>query len=152
ARRPCDADPRSEIAPVVNVGLSFIAQSEAQSKISLRLPVIADECAQIELAARNHGIAGIDAELRGSSTEPANLVSRVSQALVEQRATIPCDGGDVLARVRTQPAAEHEASCVVLPRVSDRGIRAQAHSESPRVRAVQYGDIVLKFVDVVRCR
>src|SRR5258707_640320 len=49
--RPGHADARREIAPVVDVGLCFVAQPKTQREVRPRAPVVAGERAHIDLAA-----------------------------------------------------------------------------------------------------
>ena len=72
-RRPCQGETRSDIAPVVNVALGFIAQSEAQREIRPRAPLVAREDAHVRLVHAQFGAARIDAELRGPAAQCADL-------------------------------------------------------------------------------
>src|SRR5439155_20890723 len=94
-RRPRHADTRGKIAPVVNIVLRLIAQPETESEVRLRLPVIADECAQIKLAAGNNRVSGVDAKLRRAASELPDLCGGKAQLLEKQRPPIALNRADI---------------------------------------------------------
>src|SRR5207244_12509012 len=87
-RGPGDADSRRNITPVVNIGLGFIAQPETHRKVGTHTPIVTHERSDIELAGRETGCTGVEAELRGAASQSADRAGRTSQALKQQRAAI----------------------------------------------------------------
>src|SRR5262249_49329462 len=64
ARSPCYADPRSEVAMIVDVCLRFVAQAQAPSHVRAHPPVIGDKPGGIHLTSGDLGCSRADAELR----------------------------------------------------------------------------------------
>src|SRR5579871_312337 len=73
ARRPCHCNPGRPIPMIVDVGLRFIAQAEAEREIGAQLPVIAEERRDVELAHGERWLPGSERELARAAAEQADL-------------------------------------------------------------------------------
>ncbi len=79
--RPGESDARRPIVPVVNVGLGFEAQAQAQREVGLHAPVVADKCADIHLIYVHQRTAGVDGELRRTAAQGLNLLRGIRLAV-----------------------------------------------------------------------
>ena len=156
--RPRQGKTRSDIAPVVQVRLRLIANSETQREVRARAPLVAREDTNIYLAQRQLCRAGSDAELCGAAAQSA--------AQAQQRAPVALDGTDRrqkrLARPiehrlvsRVQHRLQIAASEGKRPRKVLRGqvvipLVPHAHPEAPGMRAAQHRRVVLKLEVTLR--
>ena len=146
SRGPGQADARREVMPVVDVGLRFVAQAEAQGEVRPRPPVVAHECAHIGLTRRDRRISRVDAELRRATPSRADLLGREPLRREQQRAAIPLDGRDANA------AAERECPAEILRRRAVYGFPTQPNAEPPRMWAAGNGRVILELIIVPRVK
>src|SRR5581483_6150585 len=164
AGRPRQGDARSPIAAIVNIGLRFIPQPEAECEIRPRFPVIANEQARVALAAGDSWNSCGNTELAGAPAERAYLGRRVSQLLKPQGSLISLNrldldqrrlargvlyGTEIGVELRSQPAREGKNPVVVLRRNRIDALDPRPNSEFDDVAAVNHGGVILKLVVVL---
>ena len=166
AGRPCKRDTGSKIAPVVDIRLCLVAEAEAEREVRPHPPLVAREDAHIHLVHRKFRRASIDGELRGASAERANHRRRIAELLEEQRPPVAFDRSDgrqlrlavragnwPVLRIqdrRQRAAAKRESPVEVLRRNAVVRLRAEPHTEPPRVPAFQHRAVILQFVTILR--
>jgi len=84
--RPRQAKTRGHIAPVVQIRLRLVPNSETQRKVRAGTPLVTREYASIHLVQRQLRRAGCDAELSGTAAQRA--------AQSQQCAPVSLDGAD----------------------------------------------------------
>ena len=96
------AKPRrgAQVAPVVDIGLGFVAQPQAQGEVRAQAPVVLQESAQVGLSNARQRVAGGYGELGGTAAEGADLVHGIAELLEVERAAVAFERGDRLENGR----------------------------------------------------
>src|SRR5580700_10333830 len=91
AGRPGDRQAGREIAPVMNIGLRFVPQSQTQCEVWTHSPVVAAKYAGIKLVHGEFGNIGIETELSGAAAQGSDLHRRIAELLEQNRAPVALD-------------------------------------------------------------
>src|ERR1700676_624750 len=116
----------------MNIGLRFIAESEAHRQIRPGAPVVAGEQPCIHLAYRQAGPPSADAELGGAAAERSNL----STAVTLNRT----DGNELRGTIERgrKSASEGKSPVEIGRRYVIVCLAAQAHTESQEVHFLRF--------------
>src|SRR3954454_16215590 len=100
------SEARRYVLPLVQIRLPFISEAQIEREISLRMPIIAKKYTNVFLIYGKRWNAGIDGELRSTSTESPDLSGGKAHALEQECAAVTLNRIDI-HELRLSRRVEH---------------------------------------------